>query len=71
MSRQFSNLEQLSSFVREVDSSCVFVGVAEGFLVAGSKAGELLCWSVSSGLQKWKVKFESHLEKTSSDQNRG
>ena len=55
MSRQFSSLEQLSSFVREVDSRCVFVGVAEGFLVAGSKAGELLCWSVSSGLQKWKV----------------
>ena len=63
MSRQFSNLEQLSSFVREVDSSCVFVGVAEGFLVAGSKAGELLCWSVSSGLQKWKVKFEGPCSK--------
>ena len=58
MSRQISSLEQLSSFVREIESSCVFVGVSESCLLAGSKDGELVCWSVSSGLQEWKIKFE-------------
>ncbi|MAH98545.1 MAG: hypothetical protein CMA12_04245 [Euryarchaeota archaeon] len=63
MSRLISSLEQLSSFVREIESGCVFVGVTEGFLLAGSKAGELWCWSVSSGLQEWKVKFEGPCSK--------
>ena len=63
MSRRISSLEQLSSFVREIESSCVFVGVMESCLLAGSKDGELVCWSVSSGLQEWKIKFEGPCSK--------
>ena len=53
-----ANLHSYCSFVREIKGECSFVRISEGSVVAGSKSGELVCWDMDSGDEKWRRSFE-------------
>lgn len=51
-------LEDVSSFIRNIDSECTLACIHEDNVIVGSKEGELVCWSISSGIEKWNISFE-------------
>jgi len=53
-----ASLERYSSLVREIDGECGFVGVSNNFLFAGSRSGEVACWSISNGAEIWRMLFD-------------
>ena len=53
-----ANLHSYCSLVREIEGECSFVRISEGSVVAGSKTGELVCWDMESGDEKWRRSFE-------------
>ena len=53
-----ANLEKFSSYVREIDGECTFVRIANGFLFSGSKNGQIACWDIYSGIERWRFDFE-------------
>ncbi len=52
------NLENYSSYVREVEGECAFVKVWREFLFSGSRTGGVACWDISSGQEMWRSSFE-------------
>ena len=53
-----ASLQSYCSLVRGVEGECSFVSLSEGRVVAGSKSGEVVCWDMESGNEKWRMVFE-------------
>jgi outer membrane protein assembly factor BamB len=51
-------LEDVASFVRNIGSECTLIINHNDNLIIGSNKGLLICWSVSSGIEKWRNSFE-------------
>jgi len=51
-------LEFYSSLIREVEGECAFVRIGDGFLIGGSRTGQVVCWRVSTGEEVWRSDFE-------------
>ena len=52
------SLEYYSSFVRSVGGRCTLLRVIGRNIFAGSHNGDLACWEVGSGSEKWRLKFD-------------
>ena len=52
------SLESVSSFERGLGSACTALRFGEGNLLAGSQEGALVCWSVDSGDELWRVEVD-------------
>ena len=48
-------LGSLASLVRELGSACTVLRIAGDDLLAGSQEGVLACWSVDSGVERWRI----------------
>jgi len=55
MNMQMKRIEDLSSFVREIDSECTTLNMNHKYIIAGSKSGKIICWDVYSGKEKWNI----------------
>tara|TARA_B110001452_G_scaffold93847_1_gene77513 strand:- start:285 stop:1361 length:1077 start_codon:yes stop_codon:yes gene_type:complete len=55
---EYMRLEDISSFVRSLNSECTVISNHDDYLIVGSKEGLLICWSINSGIEKWRNKFE-------------
>ena len=48
-------LHHFASFVRELNGACTLLRIFGDNLVAGTRLGDLACWSISSGSERWKI----------------
>ncbi len=48
-------LHHFASFVRELNGACTLLRIFGDNLVAGTHLGDLACWSISSGSERWKI----------------
>ena len=55
MNMQMKRIEDLSSFVREIDSECTTLNMNQKYIIAGSKSGKITCWDVDSGKENWNI----------------
>lgn len=55
MDMQMKRIEDLSSFVREIDSECTTLNMNQKYIIAGSKSGKITCWDVDSGKENWNI----------------
>ena len=55
MDMQMKRIEDLSSFVREIDSECTTLNMNQKYVIAGSKSGKITCWDVESGKENWNI----------------
>ena len=55
MNMQMKLIEDLSSFVREIDSECTTLNMNQKYVIAGSKSGKITCWDVDSGKENWNI----------------
>lgn len=51
-------LHHFASFVRELNGPCTLLRIFGDNLVAGTRLGDLTCWSISSGSERWRVLVE-------------
>jgi hypothetical protein len=51
-------LSEISSFVRDIGTECTILKLHRNYLIAGSHNGELKCWDINSGLEKWSNHYE-------------
>jgi outer membrane protein assembly factor BamB len=63
-------LEGLASLVRNLGSACTLLRIADDDLLAGSQEGELICWSVESGTERWRVEVDGPLSDLAIDDGR-
>ena len=61
------SLEAISSYVRDLFSSCSAVRLIEDSLLAGSHDGLLASWDASSGIENWRVSIEGPISDISLD----
>ncbi|MDP6662085.1 MAG: PQQ-binding-like beta-propeller repeat protein [Candidatus Thalassarchaeaceae archaeon] len=51
-------LHHFASFARELDGECTLLRIFGDWLVAGSRLGDLACWSIGSGTEMWRCLVE-------------
>ncbi|MBV43732.1 MAG: hypothetical protein CMA54_03010 [Euryarchaeota archaeon] len=51
-------LHHFASFVRELNGECTLLRIFGDNLVAGSRLGDLACWSIGSGTEIWRILVE-------------
>ena len=51
-------LVHVASFVRELDGQCTLLSISGDRLVAGSRQGDIACWSITSGSEIWRSKVD-------------
>ena len=52
---QMRPIEDLASFVRDLDSECTTLNINQNYLVAGSKLGRIKLWEINTGTSKMVV----------------
>ena len=52
---QMRPIEDLASFVRDLDSECTTLNINQNYLVAGSKLGRIKLWEINTGQVKWSL----------------
>ena len=61
------SLEAISSYVRDLSSSCSALLLVEDLLFAGSHDGLLVSWDASSGVERWRVSISGPISDISVD----
>ena len=61
------SLEAISSYVRDLSSSCSALLLVEDLLFAGSHDGLLVSWNASSGVERWRVSISGPISDISVD----
>ena len=61
------SLEAISSYVRDLFSSCSALLLVEDLLFAGSHDGLLVSWEASSGVERWRVSISGPISDISVD----
>ena len=64
------SLESVSSFERGFGSACTALRFGDGTLLAGSQEGALVCWSVDSGDELWRVEVDGPISDLALEGNR-
>lgn len=61
------SLEAISSYVRDLSSSCSAVRLIGDSLFAGSHDGSLVSWDSSSGVENWRISIAGPISDISLD----
>ena len=61
------SLEAISSYVRDLSSSCSALLLVEDLLFAGSHDGLLVSWNASSGVENWRISIRGPISDISVD----
>ena len=61
------SIESISSYVRDLSSSCSTVRIFGNSLLAGSHDGLLVSWDTSSGIEKWRASIAGPISDISLD----
>ncbi|MFL2970787.1 MAG: PQQ-binding-like beta-propeller repeat protein [Candidatus Thalassarchaeaceae archaeon] len=61
------SIESISSYVRDLSSSCSALLLVEDLLFAGSHDGLLVSWDASSGVERWRVSIDGPISDFSLD----
>ena len=51
-------LESIVSFSRKLNGECTILKIIDGYVVAGSKSGNVVCWKIESGKEIWSLYFD-------------